>query len=164
VGQGTTFRVWLPLEVAPVVVEEPAQRPATVDLEGSGVILVAEDEEDVRVVTVKTLRHFGFEVIEAANGEATVELFREHHDEIRLVLLDLSMPVMDGAEALKVLRVVDPEVPIVMTSGYRQLDLDPEFGMPDRFLWKPYSATELAECLQMTLRELNDPERSALPI
>jgi PAS domain S-box-containing protein len=156
-GQGTTFRVWLPLELAPAVVEEPVSKPSSVNLVGSGLILLAEDEEDLRTVTAKTLRHFGFDVLESCNGEATVELFREHHQEIRLVLLDLSMPIMDGAEALKILRTVDPEVPIVMTSGYRQLDLDPEFGMPDRFLWKPYSATELAECFEMALRETEEP-------
>jgi PAS domain S-box-containing protein len=157
-GQGTTFRVWLPLELAPVdEVEESVPKKSNVNLVGSGLILVAEDEEDVRTITVKTLRHFGFEVLEACNGEATVELFREHHEKIRLVLLDLSMPVMDGAEALKVLRRVDPDVPIVMTSGYRRLDLDPEFGMPDRFLWKPYSAAELAECFEMALMEPEEP-------
>ena len=86
-----------------------------------------------------------------------VDLFEQYQESVRLVLLDLSMPVMDGAEALALIRRMDRDVPIVMSSGYRQLDLDPQRGLPDRLLWKPYSATELAECFEEALREPKQP-------
>ncbi len=99
------------------------------------------------------LSRLGFAVLTAADGHEALAVYREHMDEIALVLLDLTMPRMDGEETFGALRALDPGVRVIMSSGYSEQDMDTRFagkGLAG-FVPKPYTLAELAERLQRRL-------------
>src|SRR5207245_7538807 len=91
----------------------PVPAPASVQWRGSGTVLLADDEEGVRLVTSHMLRTLGFDVILAANGEDAVASFREKADHIVAVVLDLTMPRLSGEETLREIRRIRPEAPVL---------------------------------------------------
>jgi PAS domain S-box-containing protein len=148
-GEGTTLQVLLPA-TARVVSETPPVNP---HLRGTGTILVADDEPVVRRAARSALERQGFTVIEAANGQEAVDLFREMATRISLVLLDLTMPLAGGELALPALCTLRPDVKIVLSSGFNQAEAVQRFA-PSRlagFLQKPYTATQLAETIKAVL-------------
>jgi len=157
--RGTRIRVYLPAasEAAPL----PRPRPSRGQpWRGEGLALVADDEEVVRRVACRTLQGAGFRVLEASDGKRALELFRERADEIVLVVADVTMPEMGGAELLRELRALRPELPAVLTSGYEQEDVAACLPSRDRirFLHKPWRASELVAVLR-ELCEESEPER-----
>jgi signal transduction histidine kinase/ActR/RegA family two-component response regulator len=151
-GQGTTFEIVLPacdgLEVAPA----PAQA-ATDAWRATGTILLAEDEAGLREVTQCFLADAGFDVLTVSDGLEAVDVFRRRHGEIVAVLLDLTMPRMDGVEALRELRRIDPRTPVILMSGYtaERLGGSPGAEGAEAFLHKPYSFDELRALLTRVL-------------
>jgi len=95
------------------------------------------------------LRELGFQVLTAEDGGQALEVYRGH-PEIRLVLLDLIMPHMDGEQAFRELRQMDPQVPIILSSGFSEYEVNLKFTGNDRidFIQKPYRLTALRETLQ----------------
>jgi CheY-like chemotaxis protein len=113
--------------------------------QGEGTILVADDESCVREVAVQMLRSLGFGVIEAADGEEALTRVRASK-EIRLVLLDLTMPRLDGAETFRRLHLLRPDLPVILMSGYSELEATSQLagkGLAG-FLPKPFSLKDLA--------------------
>jgi len=160
-GQGTTFRLLFPPTTfgpGRDVVAERAQVPAP--LRGHGTILIAEDETMVRHVAVSMARTLGYEIIEASDGQQAVEVFARHRHKLRCVLLDLMMPRLDGLQTFAEMRRLAPEVPIIMMSGYAQVEVRARFPGegPEAFLQKPFSRTELAARLEAVLRRSPDDE------
>ena len=138
---GTTMKVRLPL-VAPGT--EPASLPLEVSIGGSGVVLVAEDEDMVRAQVVKLLQHVGYTVLAAENGARAVELFREHHCAIDLVLLDVVMPELDGWQAFLQIEKLKPGIKVLFTTGYASNVLPQDFASRGaRLLSKPYKPEQL---------------------
>jgi CheY-like chemotaxis protein len=116
------------------------------DLYGQGTILVVDDEEAIRQVAKTTLERFGYQVLLARNGIEAVEVFGQVPEQITVVLLDLTMPLMSGEETLRRLRAVRPDVPVLLSSGYNQIEVIKRFtgqGLAG-FIAKPYSAATLA--------------------
>src|SRR5262249_17438532 len=111
---GTTFTVLLPSGSEGVGTEIAARRQST---RGSGTILVIDDEPTVRDVAERALRCAGYEVLLAANGREGIDLLIAHPD-IAAVVLDLAMPIMTGDQALPELRQLQPELPVILSSGY----------------------------------------------
>ena len=150
-GGGTTIKVYLPASgEAGVTTERAPTRPTP----GNGRVLVVDDEEDVRIAARAMLERMGFEVLEACDGGQGVEVFREHHESLAMVLLDMTMPVLSGEEAFLRFREVNPKVPIVLSSGYNQLEATRRFtgkGLAG-FLQKPYTVDELAAALDLQAR------------
>jgi PAS domain S-box-containing protein len=151
-GQGSTFRVLLPgmEKIAPDSVREEDHA----DLAGFGTVLVADDEEVVRDMAAATLRRFGYRVLIAENGEEAVDLFRRHKDETVAVLLDITMPVMGGEEAFRRIVEIQPEVRVLITSGYNEADAVQRFtghGGSTGFIQKPYTAIRLAKAVKRVL-------------
>ena len=152
-GQGTTFRILLPAENAVL------ERRATVngsprEFRGHGLVLVADDEAGVRSLARNILERAGFNVITAANGREALDLYRSHGREIRMVLLDMTMPQLDGEACLLALRELDPSAKIVLCSGYAEQDVLARFvgkGLAG-FLQKPYRAADLLGKIQDILR------------
>ena len=109
-GRGTTFFVHL-----------PARAEATVpqaDIAGDrGTALVVDDEPAIRDIARAALELAGYRVVEAADGVEAIETFRALADRVVLILIDLTMPRMGGADAVVELRRIDPEVPVLLTSG-----------------------------------------------
>lgn len=152
VGCGTTVTL-----VFPSTREKPAVRRSLAPPAGAhkaGTILLADDEEVVRTVARASLERLGYEVLVAADGHAAVETYREHASEIDLVLLDLTMPGLDGREVLRELRRLDPDVRAILSSGYDVSQRREELGLGDRvhFIQKPYSFATLGNVVRSALR------------
>ena len=144
VGSGTTFHVFFPRKV-----EEVRPVPASAGMDGGGLVLVVDDEPVIRRVAEAQLKRLGYEVITAVDGVEAVELFRARMDEFRLVLLDLTMPRMDGWATLAALRALRPGIPVILASGFDEAQVmqteHPE--RPQAFLHKPFSLKGLKAAL-----------------
>jgi CheY-like chemotaxis protein len=117
------------------------------------VILVADDEELVRAAAAGALRAAGYEVLEAGNGQEAVDLLRAHAGRVALVLLDMTMPVVAGAEAIPLLRAIRADVPIIASSGYGELEAAARLtgrGV-EGFLPKPYASDRLVTIVAQVL-------------
>ncbi|MEO6397133.1 MAG: PAS domain-containing protein, partial [Tepidiformaceae bacterium] len=155
-GEGATFRLLLPVATGATTAETavlPATPQAPVPWRGSGRILIADDEPTVRQVTARALRLFGFEPIEVSDGQEAVEYFEAHSHEIACVLMDMTMPRMNGAEAADRIAAIRPDVPVVLMSGYSEIDAGPSFerGRIAAFVQKPYELAVLRETLRAVI-------------
>ena len=119
----------------------------------AGTVLLVEDEEMVRNITTRMLTRLGFTVLAAPDGAEAVAVFRQHQDEIRCVLCDLTMPGLDGWETLAALRHLAPDLAVILTSGYdeAQVMAGDHRQWPQAFLSKPYQLQGLSEALQRAL-------------
>jgi PAS domain S-box-containing protein len=153
VGHGTRFRIVLPAEKVEKDAAQPQERPKDTGLDtwrGSGLVLVADDEETARAVAKEVLTEYGFSVNTAENGMEAVEMFRVHAQELVAVLLDLTMPIMSGQEAFEEMQKIRSEVPVVLSSGYTEQDVSQRFtgARPSAFIQKPYIHTDLLDKLR----------------
>jgi two-component system cell cycle sensor histidine kinase/response regulator CckA len=162
-GEGAIFRIFLPVHAPPLALEPPPTaktRAAPRDLSGVGRILFVEDEPLVRGVAARLLRGRGYEVIEAADGEAALDLAKAHAGAIDLMISDVIMPGMDGPALLKAARPYLGAAPVMFISGYAEAEfsdlLEGESGVS--FLPKPLDIASLAERVKAHLRP---PERVA---
>jgi len=125
------------------------RRPTATDRER--VVLLVEDEPLARNAAKRQLKSLGFHVLEASDGREALSLYRERKGDITLVLLDLVMPKMDGEAVLDQLLKLDPEVKVLITSGYRSRDGARhliERGAKG-FLEKPYMFAELRQAIDL---------------
>ncbi|MBI5949039.1 MAG: PAS domain S-box protein [Chloroflexi bacterium] len=139
-GEGTTFRLLLP--AAPPEAPGPSKEaPATGAAGRTGCVLIADDEPTVRTVTARMLERMGFRVIAAADGEEALELFAANRDEVTLVLLDMTMPRLDGRETVRALHELAPGLPVVLMSGYSEQEAAASFaeGGLAGFIQKPFT-------------------------
>lgn len=152
--RGTTFKILFPAvdqEVGGASVEKlPADR---VEWKGTGTVLVADDEETLRALGARMLERLGFDVLVAADGREAVNCYRDNADRIKLVLLDLTMPHMDGAQAFTELRRMRPDVPVILVSGYSEEDVSSRFAGKgvSGVMQKPYSLGKLRGLLSIIL-------------
>lgn len=151
VGKGTSFRVLFPVgDKAPEAILAPTTSVvAPKDWKGSGTILIADDEELVCNVGKEMLQHFGFQSLEARDGHQALQVFREHAEEIDCVLLDLTMPNLDGEQTFLEMRKIRPDVQVILISGFSKDDLSQRFagqGLAG-FLQKPFSMDDLRQAL-----------------
>ncbi|MDG4554196.1 MAG: response regulator, partial [Candidatus Competibacter sp.] len=151
-GKGTTFKVLFPaLPEGKLSVEQgDVPKAGAWNWKGVGVILLVDDEESVRTLGARMLERIGFKVLTAADGQEALALYRNQRDEIALVLLDLTMPGMDGETTLRELRRIDAKVRVVISSGYTEGEIAPRFAgnALSGFLQKPYTLTALTQCLR----------------
>jgi len=149
-GRGTTFRLLLPAAAgsAPAAVgEDPA---ATAAWRGHGRALLVDDEEAVRDVSARVLEHHGFQVTPAVDGRDAIAIFRRDPQAFRFVLLDLLMPVMDGAETCRELQRLNPAVPVILMSGYSESASAERFRGQHiaGFVQKPFENAKLVAVLR----------------
>ena len=151
-GKGTTFKVLFPAlpEDKQSVEQGSAPKAGNWNWQGIGAILLVDDEESVRTLGTRMLERIGFKVLTAADGQEALDIYRNRREEIALVLLDLTMPRMDGEETLHELQRIDPKVRVVISSGYTEGEIAPQFaGKPlFGFLQKPYTLSALMKCLR----------------
>ncbi len=144
-GGGTVFRVLFP--AVDRVVEE-TQRADIVADDGwrvEGAVLVVDDEPAVRALACEVLQRAGATVFSAVDGHDGLRQFEAHSTEIRIVLLDLTMPGLDGGEVFQRMIQLDPGVKVILCSGYDEQDVNSKCGPipPAGFLRKPFTSTEL---------------------
>lgn len=147
-GRGTTFKVLFPQSEATADLPsgEVEVRHSSGEIRKlSGAILVVDDEPTVRTVAQSILERFGFEVLTAENGRQGVKVFEENADRILLVLMDMTMPQLDGAEAYREMRRVREDVCVILSSGYNEQEAVNRFagkGLAG-FIQKPYRPQDL---------------------
>jgi len=154
VGRGTSFRVHLP--ATPVQETGTGARAAEAPPLGRGeLILLVDDEEHVRLVAQRTLEHHGYRVVTAANGAEAVAAFSRHQSDDPIVLTDMTMPVMDGANAIAALRALNPNVRIIGSSGLGPDSDDARAVRAEvrHFVAKPYTAERLLRALRDVIDE-----------
>ncbi len=151
-GKGTTFTVLFPATeetVAPRKAMIP-QATATDQL-----ILVIDDEEIIRRTAKSMLERYGYTVVLATNGKEGVELFQVLSEKVSAVLLDMTMPVMSGEEAFSRMRAIKPDVKVILSSGYNEVEAVRRFtgkGLAG-FIQKPYSPIALGVKIMSVLQE-----------
>jgi PAS domain S-box-containing protein len=151
-GRGTTFRVLLPSSEKAATMAEA--REPSLDWQASGSVLVIDDDETVREVARRILERAGFTVLSASGGHSGVEMFRSRGDEIRAVLLDMTMPDISGEEVFRALRKIRPDVKVILSSGYNEQETVTAFqgkGLAG-FIQKPYQPAELVRALREILK------------
>jgi signal transduction histidine kinase/CheY-like chemotaxis protein len=117
-GEGTTFKIYIPAQSSIAAAEEAVSQAAEKPWKGSGTILLAEDEVQVTVIVKAMLEELGFRVITASNGREALELYQNNAADITLVVADIGMPIMNGYEMFRELKRLDPELPIIISSGF----------------------------------------------
>jgi CheY-like chemotaxis protein len=148
-GKGTTFRIFFPASDARPKGASVRGLAQHADWKGKGVVLLADDEEMLRKLGGRMLKEMGFTVLTAANGREAVDLYRERGSEIDIVILDMTMPVMNGAEAFNELSRLNPDICVVIASGHVTEDITVCFEgvSPAGFLQKPFTLGRLNELL-----------------
>ena len=150
-GKGSSFRVLFPAsEGAPNRARSDFDEE---DLKGRGTILVIDDEEIVRRAARSALEHYGYTVLVSESGSDGLELLAESDYAVDLVVLDMTMPGMSGEETLEHIRAVRPDLPVILSSGYNEVDATRSLtgkGLA-RFIQKPYSASRLAGQIKIAL-------------
>jgi PAS domain S-box-containing protein len=151
-GQGSLFQVLLPASGEALAPRAPVVAPGPPEADG-GLVLLADDDEIVRVTTGALLQLMGYGVVTAKDGVEAMELFHEHRDRVRCVITDLTMPRKDGWAVLKELRQVAPALPVILASGYDQghVRAGLEAERPHAFLRKPFGLEDLREALGQAL-------------
>jgi PAS domain S-box-containing protein len=150
-GQGTTIKILLPACEREAVKAASGAPPTT--WQGSGLVLLIDDEETVRAVGKRMLERLGFEVMLAADGREGLELYRATADRVVLILLDLTMPHLNGEETFRELRKLRPDVRVILMSGYNEQEVTARFvgkGLAG-FAQKPLQLQSLVELVRRTL-------------
>ena len=154
-GAGTTFRVYFPVSAAAAGAETAPRGSDTTTGPGGeadlhGTILLIDDEEELRRIGAELLAGMGLTVLTASNGREALAVFRERQSEIDLVLVDLTMPEMDGIETYNELRKNAISLPVLFCSGYGDMDISPLISHDAHagFVPKPYKVEEVREMLK----------------
>jgi CheY-like chemotaxis protein len=154
-GKGTSFKVLFPASPGSVRSREESGLPENLEkLEGKTVLLV-DDEEVVRNVGRTMLERLNMTVITAEDGERALALYKDKHEQIDFVILDLTMPRMDGEETFHEIRRLDRDVCVLLSSGYSQQELSSRFATQPLagFIQKPYQIRTLGASLLQVLEE-----------
>ncbi|MEE8408812.1 MAG: response regulator, partial [Myxococcota bacterium] len=152
-GQGTTFSLLFPARDGDAQLASTASTPVELEVSEGGTVLIVDDEEVVRSVSELMLRQRGFSVLTAESGREGLDLLVEHEESIVAVLLDVTMPGLDGRETLREIRSRDTEVPVVLMTGYAHEDVILDFVGLDytSLLHKPFTADGLADAIRRAI-------------
>jgi len=161
VDQGSTFRVYLPASLAPVVAERAAVDPAKLPRGHNELVMIVDDEVPILKVARKTLERFGYRVLPATDGAEAVNLFKTRQQDIAVVITDVAMPHLDGPATVSALRTINPKVKIIGSSGLSTVGGHARIkdaGI-QHFIPKPYTAETVLQALHDVLRK--DPANNS---
>ncbi len=151
VGRGTAFRIYLPAIKTKIQGTEE-HKPDELPVGYGELILVAEDEGSIREITSSTLKTYGYKVLTAEDGAQAVAEYAQNTDKIKVILMDMMMPVMDGHASIRAVRKINPEVKIIAVSGLAEKDrLANVADYTNAFLPKPYTAERLLKTIHDVL-------------
>ena len=149
--KGTVFTIYLPASQKEVPVEK--ETPPTAIIKGNGTILLIDDEKMIIDVGIELLEELGYAVQSAMSGREAIDIFLKDRDKIDLVIMDMIMPEMGGGETFDRLKEIDPDVKVLLSSGYSingQATKILRRGC-DGFIQKPFNMNQLAEKVQQIL-------------
>ncbi len=153
-GQGSTFKVFLPvMKKLSTEVDDQKKSIPSASWQGSGTILLVEDEDQIRHIAKTLLEMIGFTVVEAVNGKEALDLYQQNASKITLVVTDMGMPVMDGYALFHSLKHLNPTLPIIISSGFGDADVTSRINHDDiaGLVSKPYTPDKLREVLKRAL-------------
>lgn len=160
VGKGTTFKIHIPAVTA-ASAEESELKGAELPSGNGEVVLLVDDEVSVRELGKSTLANYGYQLLTAGNGLEAIACFELHKDEIRLLIMDADMPYLDGISALRRIRKIAPNVPVIIASasGY-------DTGYVSKLanvitLAKPYGIEDLVRGAAQALGNMPTPDKSS---
>jgi PAS domain S-box-containing protein len=154
-GKGTTFKVYLPADETSKADEAFAEKQTQLPRGNGELVLVVDDDENIRTIAQRVLEQFGYRVKLAANGAEAVEAYAQHREEIAIVLTDMAMPVMDGPSAIVALKAMNPQVRVIGSSGLAsRMAFAQAAGAGFKyFIPKPFTAEAMLNILEKALRE-----------
>jgi CheY-like chemotaxis protein len=153
-GHGSTFSIYLPAAEEELVAEKKS--PGRIE-KGNETILLIDDEHTVINVTSEILRTLGYNVLVAKSGSVAIDIYKEKQKEIDLVILDMIMPVMSGDDTFDALKAINPQVKVILSSGYSidgQATKIMEKGCCC-FIQKPYKIADISNKIREAL-SIND--------
>jgi len=147
-GKGTSFKFLMPASDMPACIEKEVTTPED-QWQGHGLVLVVDDEDMVRETAIIMLEDMGFTTLAATNGVEALECYRKHRQEIVAVVMDLTMPKMGGEECFRELRRINPDIRVVLSSGYNEQDAIHTFTGKNLagFVQKPVSPERLKKAM-----------------
>jgi CheY-like chemotaxis protein len=150
-GKGSTFKIYLPVALGET--KEP-ETPKTEYARGQGeLILMVEDELAICEITRAILTSNGYRVLTANDGTEAVALYTANKDDIKVVLMDMAMPVMDGYMAIRALKKLDPKAKIIAVSGLMENGKIASVApYTSNFLAKPYSSERLLKTIEEVIK------------
>lgn len=145
VGQGTSVNIYLPVLDEEAVIEPAPLRMRNASLFGTETILIVDDESDIRELTQEALQSCGYRVLCAAHGEEALAVYAQERESIRLVILDLVMPGLDGRQCLHELLRINPELLVLIATGYSPASQSQEILQAGAagIIGKPFQFTDL---------------------
>jgi PAS domain S-box-containing protein len=149
-GRGSTFKVLLPAAEGESEREKGAAAVNGAAWKGSGTVLLVDDEESVRSLGRRMLERLGYTVVTACDGREALSIFGREGAVFSIVILDLTMPHLDGEQAFRALKQIDPRVKVIISSGYNEQEVTQTFagkGLAG-FIQKPYTMAMLTAALQ----------------
>ena len=156
VGFGTTFTVYLPVQTSKTV-GDLLSLVSLMPWQGDGTVLLVEDEPQVSIVAKTLLQALGFTVLLAENGQIALEMYQKNAEYITLVLTDIGMPVMDGYQLIHKLKTLNPELPIIVSSGFGDAEVTSHIHENiEGVVSKPYSFGQLREVLKRVVEGVSN--------
>jgi len=155
-GRGSAFKLVFPAAagpMSPLPPEPRAPEPAPEAGPLDGMVLVVDDEAAIRGMAVKALARRSIATLQARDGREALRMFEQNQDRVRLILMDLTMPNLDGEETLRELRRRGATVPVILSSGFNEADILGRFeglGLAG-FIKKPFGLAELVALVSRTL-------------
>ncbi len=155
-GTGSQFHCYLPLSKKVEQEVTCTEKEVSEDIfKGKGeMVLLVDDEKMILEMGSDILKHLGYKVLLAEDGLTALDLYKRKHKEIALVILDLIMPRLSGREIFDRMRQIDPNVKIIVSTGYANEELIQPLSdkLADGFLKKPYKINEMAECIHKVIK------------
>ena len=153
-GEGSTFHIYLPVTDLRAGYKDLPGKDRPIQ-SGSETILVVDDEEVIREMTRQALEGYGYKVLTCSSGQSAIDIFKNRHDEIDLVIIDRIMPDMSGKETFIELEKISPDVKALLITGYgAESEVREELGLGIRgFMQKPFQIADLCEEIRLIIEE-----------
>ncbi len=152
-GTGTTFRMLLPISQQQTAISDDRAEKNEKSRHNAGTVLIVDDEDAILEIASLMLEDAGFKTLTAVDGLDAVQTYRKHRNEISAVLLDMTMPKMDGQECFQALHKINSDIIVILSSGYNEQDAISNFtnkGLAG-FIQKPYRAEALEQIIRTAI-------------
>ncbi|MCJ7771931.1 MAG: response regulator, partial [Desulfobacterales bacterium] len=151
-GQGATFNIYLPASEKKAIADE---KPSDELLTGTGTVLLIDDEDMILTVGEEILNLIGYDVITASSGQEAINTYRKNRNRIKMVILDMIMPEMSGSETYNGLKEINPEVTVLLSSGYSLNGKAKDIlnSGCDGFIQKPFTMIQLSQKISEILNK-----------